>query len=133
MQMPLPNPLHARSRIPVDVQSHRTCTDRPQRVMRARADERVASGTAIAEARPVSNDNEQMESTSEPPCRHVSLANPRGREETNLPLLLRRVAELIEDEGIDPLDILDVTVSSEITENGPWWSVTVYWESDPTE
>ena len=101
--------------------------------MRDRAAERVAPGRAIAEARPVANDNEQMESTSEPRCRHVSMANPRGPEETNLPLLLRRVAKLIEDERIDPIDILDLTVSSEITENGPWWSVTVYWESDPTE
>ncbi len=74
-----------------------------------------------------------MGTSSEPRCRHVSIANPRGPEETNLPLLLRRVAELIEDERMDPMDILDLTVSSEITENGPWWSVTVYWEPDPTK
>ena len=50
-------------------------------------------------------------------CRHVSLANPRGGEhETDLPHLLRRMADLI--------------VESEITENGPWWSATLYWSPD---
>lgn len=60
-------------------------------------------------------------------CRHFSLSNPRGKHETDLPRLLRRVAEQIEEMGIKPMDLLDLTVSSEITDRGPWWSVTVYW------
>lgn len=61
-------------------------------------------------------------------ARCASLANPRFSEEENdLPHLLRRVAGLIEDLGLKPIDIRDLTISSEITENGPWWSATVYW------
>jgi hypothetical protein len=33
--------------------------------------------------------------------------------------------------GIDPMDLLDVTISQEMTEHGPWWSATVYWSPDP--
>lgn len=64
-------------------------------------------------------------------CRHVSLANPRGGEhETDLPHLLRRMADLIDEAGIRSVEILDLTVESEITENGPWWSATLYWSPD---
>ena len=47
-----------------------------------------------------------------------------------MPRLLRRVADEIEARGIDPMDILDPTVSQDITEDGPWWSVTFYWQPD---
>lgn len=63
-------------------------------------------------------------------CRHFSLANAKGKHETDLPRLLRRVAAQIDELGIKPMEILDVTVSSDITGNGPWWSVTVYWAPD---
>jgi len=60
-------------------------------------------------------------------CRHFSLANPIGPTRTDLPLLLRRIADEIERRAIEPMQILDLTVSSEIGEDGPAWSVTLYW------
>ena len=65
--------------------------------------------------------------------RHFSVANPRSGSPTDLPALLRSVADQIEAQGINPADILDVTISSEMTEDGPWWSATVYWPSLPAE
>lgn len=65
------------------------------------------------------------------PCLHVSLGNARNeKHETDLPHLLRRVADMIEQARIKPMEILDLKVHSEITENGPWWSATVYWSPD---
>jgi hypothetical protein len=67
-------------------------------------------------------------------ARHFSLANKRnGKHENDLPYLLRRVAEAIEGIGIQPMEILDVTIGQEITENGPWWSATVYWSPDSSD
>lgn len=64
------------------------------------------------------------------PAFHASLANPIDDGANDLPRLLRRVADLIEELGILPADVLDLTVASEDTENGPWWSATVYWSTD---
>ena len=64
------------------------------------------------------------------PARHVSLANARGDHETDLPMLLRRVADMIEELDVSPMEVLDLTIESEITENGPWWSATFYWSPD---
>ncbi len=64
---------------------------------------------------------------------HFSLANPRDDGSTDLPKLLRRMADEIEKLDIDPMDILDLTVSQEITEDGPWWSATLYWSPDDGE
>jgi hypothetical protein len=66
-------------------------------------------------------------------CNHFSLCNPENDGADDLPRLLRRVADLIEEEGIKPMDILDLTVSEEITGDGPWWSVTLYWSPEPEE
>ena len=62
--------------------------------------------------------------------RRFSLSNPRDDGSTDLPRLLRRVADEIDSRGIDPMDILDLTVSQQITEDGPWWSVNLYWQPD---
>lgn len=62
-------------------------------------------------------------------CRHVSLSNPADDGAADLPLLLRRVADLMDEEGIAPMDVMDLTVSSDMTADGPWWTVTVYWSS----
>lgn len=40
------------------------------------------------------------------------------------------MADLIDDAGIRSVEILDLIVESEITENGPWWSATLYWSPD---
>jgi hypothetical protein len=63
-------------------------------------------------------------------CLHFSLANPRRRGAANLPKLLRSMASEIEKHRIDPMAILDLTISQEITDHGPWWSATLYWSSD---
>lgn len=61
-------------------------------------------------------------------CRHLSLSNELGPSGPDLPLLLRRLADLIEAHGIDPEDVLDVTIGGdEVNEHGTWWQATVYW------
>ncbi len=61
-------------------------------------------------------------------CRHFSLSNPEGTSGPDLPLLLRRVADAIESEGIRPEDLLDVTVGGDMAnEHGPGWRATVNW------
>ncbi|MFC4071837.1 hypothetical protein [Actinoplanes subglobosus] len=62
--------------------------------------------------------------------RHFSLTNPRDDGSTDLPRLLRRIADEIENRDLDPMDILDLTIAQEITEDGPWWSATLYWSPD---
>ena len=59
-----------------------------------------------------------------------SLANPRNDGATDLPRLLRRLADEIERREIDAMDILDLTVSNEVIEDGPWWSATLYWSPE---
>jgi hypothetical protein len=63
-------------------------------------------------------------------CNHFSLANAHDDGPSDLPHLLRRLAAEIEQRKIEPLEILDLTVSKEITGNGPRWSGTVYWSPD---
>ena len=75
------------------------------------------------EAIPVNGDDDAASWSS----RHFSLANARDDRPSDLPHLLRRVATAIEDHAITADELLDVTVSSEITAHGPWWSATVYW------
>ena len=65
--------------------------------------------------------------------RHFSLANPVTGDVTDLPLLLRCVADQIEACGITPMELLDVVVHQEITADGPSWSVNVYWSPDGSE
>ena len=61
---------------------------------------------------------------------HFSLSNAVDDRPTDLPHLLRRVADEIERQRIDPMDVLDVTVSMEMTADGPWWAAAVYWSPD---
>lgn len=60
-------------------------------------------------------------------ARHFSLSNPRDDGSSDLPCLLRRLADRIEAHDVQPMDILDVTISHETTEDGPWWNATLYW------
>jgi hypothetical protein len=62
--------------------------------------------------------------------RHFSLSNPRDDGPADLPRLLRRVADAIAERGITPMEMLDINIHSEMTEDGPWWSATVYWAPD---
>lgn len=55
------------------------------------------------------------------------MANARDDRPGDLPHLLRRLATAIEDHAITGDQLLDVTISSEATFEGTWWSSTVYW------
>jgi hypothetical protein len=55
---------------------------------------------------------------------HFSLANPLGQGQGDVPLLLRRVAEVIEAFG--EVEIQDLLLHTEVNEFGNWHSVTVY-------
>jgi len=55
---------------------------------------------------------------------HFSLANPRGQSQDNVPLLLRNVADAIEEFGA--VEIQDLVLHTEVNEFGDWHSITVY-------
>jgi hypothetical protein len=55
---------------------------------------------------------------------HFSLANPKGRGQGNVPLLLRRVADVIE--GFGTAEVQDLLLHAEVNEFGDWPSITVY-------
>jgi hypothetical protein len=64
-------------------------------------------------------------------CQTWSLANPHGPDYgSNLPLLLRRVADQLDYDGFEPMEFLGLTVEEEMTEHGPWFSVSVFWSPD---
>ena len=56
---------------------------------------------------------------------HFSVTNPKGRKQGDLPLLMRRVAKEIEQ--IDGAEVQDLVMHSELTNRGPWYSLTVYY------
>jgi hypothetical protein len=56
--------------------------------------------------------------------RHFSQANPEGKGQADVPVLLRRVADSIEAFG--HIEVKDITFQTEITGGGPWHSLTVY-------
>ena len=64
-------------------------------------------------------------------CRQFSLANAGTDRATDLANLLRRVADEIDVRRLAPTDILDLTIAREMTEEGPWWSATLYWSPEP--
>jgi hypothetical protein len=64
------------------------------------------------------------------PARRFSLSNAKEDRPDDLPHLLRRLADHIEALDVAPMEILDLTVSSEMTASGPWWCATVYWAPD---
>ena len=61
---------------------------------------------------------------------HFSQANPLGSGmESNVPALLRRVADTIDQLG--EVQVQDLTLHSEVTDDGEqWWSITVYFDRD---
>jgi hypothetical protein len=58
-------------------------------------------------------------------ARHFSQSNPAGAGQGDLPALLRRVADTLETLG--PVEVLDVVHHSEVTADGDWPSLTVYY------
>jgi hypothetical protein len=64
------------------------------------------------------------------PSLHFSLSNPRDDGPTDLPRLLRRLADEMESRSIHPEDVITLTIHSEVTEDGPWWSATLVWSPD---
>jgi hypothetical protein len=56
--------------------------------------------------------------------RHFSQANAKGSGQSDVPALLRRVADSIE--ALGRIEVQDITLGTEITEDGPWHSLTVY-------
>ena len=63
-------------------------------------------------------------------AKHFSQANPKGDGQNNVPALLRRVADTIE--GLGEVRVLDVVMHTEVTEDGDWQSLTVYFSDGPT-
>jgi hypothetical protein len=61
--------------------------------------------------------------------RHFSQANPQGDGQGNVPALLRAVADTIE--GLGAVDIQDIAFHSEVTAEGDWVSMTVYFYETP--
>lgn len=62
---------------------------------------------------------------------HFSQANPAGDGQGDLPILLRRVADSIE--ALGAIEVQDLVMHSEITKDGDWPSITVYFHrSMPT-
>jgi hypothetical protein len=56
---------------------------------------------------------------------HFAQANPKGPDISNVPLLLRRVADSLDKLG--RVEVQDITLHREITEDGEDWpSLTVY-------
>ena len=56
--------------------------------------------------------------------RHFSQANPKGPGQDNVPALLRRLADSVDELG--KVEVQDITFETEITEHGNWCSMTVY-------
>lgn len=65
------------------------------------------------------------------PMHHFAQANPKGPGQDDVPALLRRVASTLE--GIPGAVIMDLVMHNQITEDGDWYSLTVYYDlpSDP--
>jgi hypothetical protein len=58
-------------------------------------------------------------------------ANPKGPGQGDLPALLRRVADTLA--GLGPVDVTDLSLERQPTEDGPWYSLSVYFRpGDPT-
>jgi adenylate kinase len=51
-------------------------------------------------------------------------ANPKGPGQADLPALLRRVADTLAE--LDPVDVTGLSLENQPTEDGPWYSLSVY-------
>lgn len=62
---------------------------------------------------------------------HFSQANPPGAGQADVPTLLRTVASTIE--GLGPLTVTDLILHNEVTADGNWPSITVYYSKDDND
>jgi hypothetical protein len=60
---------------------------------------------------------------------HFSRSNPAGPDQGDVPALLRRVADSIEELG--DLDVQDITFNSEVTSSEDDLTMTVYYNRQP--
>jgi hypothetical protein len=60
------------------------------------------------------------------PIEHFSQANPLGAGQADVPALSRRVADSIE--ALGAVEIQDLMMHTEVTEDGDWNSLTVYFQ-----
>jgi hypothetical protein len=60
---------------------------------------------------------------------HFSQAGPKGAGQDDVPGLLRRVADAIE--ALGPVEVADLIMHTEITADGDWPSLTVYFHRKP--
>lgn len=58
-------------------------------------------------------------------CFHTSQGNPKGDGQDDLPKLLRTFADTVERLG--DIDVLDLTLDDDITAEGSWFSLTLYY------
>jgi hypothetical protein len=64
--------------------------------------------------------------------RHFSQSNPEGAGVGDVPALLRRVADTLEDLG--PVNVIDLVLHDEVTADGEdWYSITVYFDPGSDE
>lgn len=62
---------------------------------------------------------------------HFSQANPAGPGQGDVPKLLRTIASTIETLG--PITVADLILHTEVTVDGDWPSITVYYRKNDTE
>jgi hypothetical protein len=62
-------------------------------------------------------------------AKHFSQANPIGASQGDVPRLLRRVATTLDKMG--PIAVQDLILHTEVTGDGPWHSITVYFHRVP--
>jgi hypothetical protein len=55
---------------------------------------------------------------------YFSQANPAGKDQDDVPALLRRVAD--STDALGEVEVQDLVMHTEVTENGDWYSLTVY-------
>lgn len=60
-------------------------------------------------------------------ARHFALSNPAGPRQDDVPRLLRRLAMMID--GLGDVQVLDLVMHTELTEDEPWPAITVYYSS----
>lgn len=67
------------------------------------------------------------------PLYYFTMSNPEDRWREGLPLLLRRVADEIEEQRISSTDIQGVTISQDSATDDDSWVISVYFAPDPSE